>query len=170
MASPKTLTIQYIDLFSHLTAQLPNGCKHNKFSDSITSTFIHLKPVIQYYQVLKADHSNAWLKHFWDSYVTQELSVTSQIHVSTALATCSIHPFTRLSCKYFFVENITWEKPLIQHIQDHSKAAYMKNRCFNLPSVELSQKHELAVCRPAPFFCMMIQVTVGKHKNTLSIF
>ena len=33
---------------------------------------------------------------------------------------------------------------------------------FILPSVELSQKHVLAVCRPAPFFCMMIQVTVGK--------
>lgn len=28
------------------------------------------------------------------------------------------------------------------------------------PSVELSQKHELAVCSPAPFFCMMTQVTV----------
>ena len=27
------------------------------------------------------------------------------------------------------------------------------------PSVELSQKHELAVCRPAPFFCIITQVT-----------
>lgn len=29
-----------------------------------------------------------------------------------------------------------------------------------LPSVELSQKHVLAVCSPAPFFCMMIQFTI----------
>lgn len=29
-----------------------------------------------------------------------------------------------------------------------------------LPSVALSQKQVLAVCRPAPFFCMMIQVTM----------
>ena len=28
------------------------------------------------------------------------------------------------------------------------------------PSVELSQKQELAVCRPAPFFCTMIHVTM----------
>lgn len=28
-----------------------------------------------------------------------------------------------------------------------------------LPSVELSQKQELAVCSPAPFFCMITQVT-----------
>lgn len=38
--------------------------------------------------------------------------------------------------------------------------------CFILPSVELSQKHVLAVCRPAPFFCMMIQVTVEIHKHS----
>lgn len=30
---------------------------------------------------------------------------------------------------------------------------------LSLPSVELSQKHVLAVCIPAPFFCMMTQVT-----------
>lgn len=29
-----------------------------------------------------------------------------------------------------------------------------------LPSVELSQKHVFAVCSPAPFFCMIIQLTV----------
>ena len=28
-----------------------------------------------------------------------------------------------------------------------------------LPSVVLSQKHELAVCKPAPFFCMITHVT-----------
>jgi len=28
------------------------------------------------------------------------------------------------------------------------------------PSVELSQKQELAVCSPAPFFCIMTQVTI----------
>lgn len=30
---------------------------------------------------------------------------------------------------------------------------------YFLPSVELSQKQELAVCKPAPFFCMITQVT-----------
>lgn len=30
---------------------------------------------------------------------------------------------------------------------------------LQLPSVFVSQKHVLAVCRPAPFFCMMMQVT-----------
>jgi len=29
-----------------------------------------------------------------------------------------------------------------------------------LPSEELSQKHELAVWRPAPFFCIITQVTI----------
>lgn len=29
----------------------------------------------------------------------------------------------------------------------------------NPPSVPLSQKQELAVCKPAPFFCMITQVT-----------
>jgi hypothetical protein len=29
-----------------------------------------------------------------------------------------------------------------------------------LPSVLLSQKHELVVCRPAPFFCMITHVTM----------
>lgn len=35
---------------------------------------------------------------------------------------------------------------------------------LTLPSVELSQKHVLAVCSPAPFFCMMIQFTVKTYK------
>jgi len=30
-----------------------------------------------------------------------------------------------------------------------------------VPSVLLSQKHEEAVCSPAPFFCMITHVTVG---------
>lgn len=38
-----------------------------------------------------------------------------------------------------------------------------------LPSVEVSQKQELAVCRPAPFFCMMIQVTVGDTEGKMKI-
>lgn len=35
-------------------------------------------------------------------------------------------------------------------------------RTVQEPSVSLFQKQELAVCSPAPFFCMIIQVTVGK--------
>lgn len=38
---------------------------------------------------------------------------------------------------------------------------------FYIPSVELSQKHVLAVCSPAPFFCMMIQFTVETHGPVL---
>lgn len=34
------------------------------------------------------------------------------------------------------------------------------HRTVQLPSVELSQKQELAVCSPAPLFCMLIQVTM----------
>lgn len=30
------------------------------------------------------------------------------------------------------------------------------------PSVSLFQKQELAVCKPAPFFCIIMQVTVMK--------
>lgn len=33
------------------------------------------------------------------------------------------------------------------------------NNLSNLPSVLLFQKQELAVCKPAPFFCMMTHVT-----------
>ena len=33
------------------------------------------------------------------------------------------------------------------------------HRNVALPSVELSQKHEVAVCNPAPFFCMITAVT-----------
>lgn len=35
-------------------------------------------------------------------------------------------------------------------------------RTVQLPSVLLSQKHELAVCSPAPFFCITVQVTRRK--------
>lgn len=34
------------------------------------------------------------------------------------------------------------------------------HRTVQLPSVVLSQKQELAVCNPAPFFCMITQVTM----------
>ena len=37
----------------------------------------------------------------------------------------------------------------------------------NRPSVVLSQKHELAVCRPAPFFCMITHVTGQFISHTL---
>lgn len=40
-----------------------------------------------------------------------------------------------------------------------------KDMCLILPSVELSQKHVFAVCSPAPFFCMMIQLTVDNVIN-----
>jgi len=33
------------------------------------------------------------------------------------------------------------------------------HRNVALPSVVLSQKHDVAVCNPAPFFCMMTAVT-----------
>ena len=33
------------------------------------------------------------------------------------------------------------------------------HRTVRLPSVSLSQKHDAAVCRPAPFLCMMTHVT-----------
>lgn len=39
-----------------------------------------------------------------------------------------------------------------------------------LPSVELSQKHVLAVCSPAPFFCMMMQFTVKTYKSILTLY
>ena len=32
-------------------------------------------------------------------------------------------------------------------------------RTVALPSLVLSQKHDVAVCRPAPLFCMTTQVT-----------
>ena len=34
------------------------------------------------------------------------------------------------------------------------------HRTVQLPSVELSQKQELAECNPAPFFCMITEVTM----------
>ncbi len=36
---------------------------------------------------------------------------------------------------------------------------------LQLPSLELSQKQELAVCNPAPFFCMITHVTENKIKS-----
>lgn len=38
-------------------------------------------------------------------------------------------------------------------------------RTVQLPSVSLFQKQELAVWRPAPFFCMIKHVTGGKRKD-----
>ena len=38
-----------------------------------------------------------------------------------------------------------------------------------LPSVVLSQKQELAVCRPAPFFCIITQVTENTV-NSINIY
>lgn len=37
-------------------------------------------------------------------------------------------------------------------------------RTVHDPSVLLSQKQEEAVCRPAPFFCIIVHVTVIKIK------
>lgn len=37
------------------------------------------------------------------------------------------------------------------------------NRTVQLPSAELSQKQELAECDPAPFFCIIVQVTMYEH-------
>lgn len=34
-----------------------------------------------------------------------------------------------------------------------------------LPSVLLSQKQELAECKPAPFFCIMVEVTTKKKRE-----
>ena len=39
-----------------------------------------------------------------------------------------------------------------------------------LPSVVLSQKQELAVCRPAPFFCIITQVTEKTQYNSMNIY
>lgn len=85
MANPKTVTMQYMDLFSHLTAQLPVwGTK--------------------------------WcLQRHGNTFAT---------------------------------------------IRNEEK-----DMCFILPSVALSQKHVFAVCSPAPFFCMMIQLTVDNVIN-----
>lgn len=41
-------------------------------------------------------------------------------------------------------------------------------RTVQLPSVWLSQKHELAVCSPAPFFCMMMQLTANMRPTGTS--
>lgn len=46
----------------------------------------------------------------------------------------------------------------------HSIKPFLKG--LILPSFELSQKQVLAVCNPAPFFCMMIQFT-GKTYNSI---
>lgn len=35
------------------------------------------------------------------------------------------------------------------------------HRNVALPSVWLSQKHDVAVCKPAPFFCISTAVTAG---------
>lgn len=35
------------------------------------------------------------------------------------------------------------------------------------PSVSLFQKHELAVCNPAPFFCMIVLLTVGETNGKI---
>lgn len=39
---------------------------------------------------------------------------------------------------------------------------------LQLPSVAVSQKQEEADCSPAPFFCMMMQVTEGESTHTVS--
>lgn len=41
-------------------------------------------------------------------------------------------------------------------------ASWSIQQCCSLPSLELSQKQELAVCSPAPFFCIITQVTVSR--------
>lgn len=49
------------------------------------------------------------------------------------------------------------DKPKTETIQ---YMVLFSHRTVQLPSVELSQKHELAVCNPAPFFCIITHVTI----------
>ena len=42
-------------------------------------------------------------------------------------------------------------------------------RTVQLPSVVLSQKQLEAVCRPAPFFCMMTQVTKQRENGNIKV-
>jgi len=43
------------------------------------------------------------------------------------------------------------------------------NNFHSLPSVLQFQKQELAVCNPAPFFCMMTHVTAKYKAGTMSV-
>lgn len=91
MASPKTLTMQYMVLFSHRTVQLP---------------------------------------------------VEKQKSVSLKAISLLCLDLVRFALKK---KNEIWNAcPVLQYV---------------LPSVLLSQKHELAVCKPAPFFWSMMHVT-----------
>lgn len=98
-ASPKTQTIQYVVLFSHLTVQLP-GRETNTDCDSSHYNIL---------QIMKNHCGPLLLLSFVDT-------------------VCK----TLLCC---------------------------------LLSIVLSQKQELAVCRPAPFFCSMMQVTNDEHSK-----
>lgn len=50
-----------------------------------------------------------------------------------------------------------------EHIIIHSVCVELQ-----IPSVVVSQKQEEADCSPAPFFCMMMQVTGGERKHMVS--
>jgi hypothetical protein len=53
--------------------------------------------------------------------------------------------------------HLTVQLPIKKHKLKNQNLIIKKK---NIPSVVLSQKHELAVCKPAPFFCIITQVTI----------
>lgn len=62
-------------------------------------------------------------------------------------------------------ENPAWKTPGLSGVEEaphglgKAQDKHSRSKGETIPSVELSQKQELAVCSPAPFFCIITQVT-----------
>lgn len=95
--------------------------------------------------------------------VITEESIKLTIILPSTLDLITVHTFARMSNKLFYCQR---NKLKTNHRANLKVYICTEVFYFILPSVELSQKQALAVCRPAPFFCMMIQVTEGENTDS----
>ena len=85
--------------------------------------------------------------------------VTRQLQVIVRLPT----KILTTRCAMFRCKELRTNDRSTIHRTSHAKLELTHKCVGDAPSVELSQKHELDVCSPAPFFCKMVAVTAIEH-------
>ena len=96
----------------------------------------------------------------FNGYVHRTTDFRWPVQTRSRCSTSSCFPIAL--CSFLKANNLTAQRTCLLLEPNNS-------RISSKPSVELSQKQELAVWRPAPFFCMMTHVTKRRNNNILQI-
>lgn len=140
--------MQYMLLFSHRTVQLPAG----RGRRAVTGRQESRGPE------LPLSPTKAKTLKYLPVYGTQMKKGGKSFPMSVLKGDSNKHAFRHATCKHRVPKGCSDSSRSQQGLGGNAHdQAPQDNR--HLPSVELSQKQELAVCNPAPFFCIITQVT-----------